>query len=124
MESKYHKQIYFQEGMEDYIRFLLAGMTFYPSKHFSTAMLRRKLPFPTKTQLMNSSIFEYTTLDGKLEKFCVRCALTDVLHYCYSITTNGTVVTGWKNKAEDNHFTLQEGKYVENKKSETGIKSS
>lgn len=119
-EEKYHKQVYFQSGMEDYIRAIIASMTFYPSRHFQTAILRRNLPFPKKSQLMTGDIFEYTIIDGKLEKFCVRLHLTDVLHYCYSITVNGTIVTGWKNRAEDLHFTLQRGKYIENKEPKTG----
>ena len=113
MQKKYHKQVYFDSSIMEFIKVLLAGLTFYPSRHFSTAMLRRQLPFPTRRNLLEADIFEYTTIDGKLEKFCVRCALSDTLHYCYSISVRGYIITGWKNKAEDLHFTLQKGKYCE-----------
>ena len=108
--KRYHRDVYFEEFAEEQIKSIMSTLTFYPTSHMMQKTLHRKLPFPSKSLLMNGSIFEYYREGKDIIKFCVRCEYGDK-DVCFAVADSGRVVTGWWNKKKDTHITLDKSLY-------------
>lgn len=56
--------------------------------------------------------FEVEVLNGKLVKYVVRMYLDQFNDICIPITMDGIAKTVWLNHSNDNHFTLDKGRYA------------
>lgn len=113
---KYHKSIGFEpRAMKEIFESLQRVSQLRYTQHAKLETIKDRYAVipPVKLQYIRpENIFEYTRENGRIIKFVARLThLDNNLDFCYSISTEGIVITVWANEKNDDHRTLNESSY-------------
>lgn len=124
MLKRFHKEVFFEEGVEEEIRELLSNSVIQPSKHFLDNWVKRgKICIPTKKMLEEGTIFEYYrgVASGKIDRYVIRCTkISDEYDVIFVVNNHGVLVTSWVNTKEEQHENLRRELYCDGTEN-TGI---
>ena len=122
--QKWHKEVGFEKGAEAVIRTIFSSFeSLNYTRHAMNQTIQDRygiIPTCRVSDLKGVEIFEYTKVDGVLQKVAIRVSnLSKDLDYCYSISVDpnslfhgtGSVITCWANKKDDIHHTLDRKQY-------------